>query len=59
MTFVELHKVCTGQTLKLVKVPLDDMPSLQCVEGIIQLGVVHKPVEGALNPTVYVPGKNK
>jgi len=34
--FVELHEVCTGPSLKLVKVPLDGIPSHQCVNHTTQ-----------------------
>ncbi|KAK4828770.1 hypothetical protein QYF61_000795 [Mycteria americana] len=55
---VEPHEVHTGSPLKPVKVPLDGIPSLQHVECATQLGVVSKPAEGALNPTVHVTDKD-
>ncbi|KAK4831319.1 hypothetical protein QYF61_016808 [Mycteria americana] len=54
---VELPEVCTGPPLKPVKVPLDGIPSLQCVDCTTQLGVIGKLAEGALNPTVHVTDK--
>ncbi|KAK4824038.1 hypothetical protein QYF61_009629 [Mycteria americana] len=39
--------------LKLVKVPLDGIPSFKCINCTTQLGVMCKFVEGALDPTVY------
>ena len=56
-SLVELHEVCTGPTLKPVKVPLDGIPSLQNVDGTTQLGVVRRLAEGALNPTLQVAEK--
>ncbi|KAK4808149.1 hypothetical protein QYF61_000129 [Mycteria americana] len=55
---IELHDVCTGPPLKPVKVPLDGIPSLQCVDCTTQLGVVSKLAEGALNPTAPVTDKD-
>jgi len=49
-----LHEVCTGSLLKPVKVPLDDIPSFQCVDRTKQLGVVGRLAEGALDPAVHV-----
>ena len=46
-----------GPPLKPVKVPLDGIPSLQCVNRTTQLGVIDKLAEGALNPTVHVADK--
>ncbi|KAK4822002.1 hypothetical protein QYF61_006616 [Mycteria americana] len=54
---VELHELCMGPPLKPVKVPLDGIPSLQCVNRTTQLGVISKLAEGALNPTVHVTDK--
>ncbi|NXW38884.1 F16P1 bisphosphatase, partial [Phaetusa simplex] len=51
---VELHEVLTGPPLKPVQVPLDGIPSLQCVDRATQLSVVSKLAEGALNPTVHL-----
>ncbi|KAK4818354.1 hypothetical protein QYF61_011451 [Mycteria americana] len=36
------------------EVPLDGIPSLQCIDHTTQLGVVCRLAEGALDPTVYV-----
>ena len=55
---VELHEVCMGPPLKPVKVPLDGIPSLQCVDCTTQLPVVGKFGEGALDPTVSVANKD-
>ncbi|KAK4810558.1 hypothetical protein QYF61_004521 [Mycteria americana] len=55
---VELHEVCTGPLLKPVEVPLDGIPSLQCVDHTTRLGVICKLAEGALNPTVHVANKD-
>ncbi|GAB0178969.1 cAMP-dependent protein kinase inhibitor alpha [Grus japonensis] len=55
---VELHAVHTGPPLQPVKVPLDGIPSLQCVDRTTQLGVVSKLAEGALDPTVHVIDKD-
>ncbi|KAK4828118.1 hypothetical protein QYF61_023916 [Mycteria americana] len=51
---VEPHEVHMGPLFKLVQVPLDGIPSLGHVNHTIQLGVVCKLAEGALDPTVYV-----
>ena len=42
----------TGPPFKPVKVPLDGIPSFQCVDRTTQLGVVGRLAEGALHPTV-------
>ena len=55
---VELHDVRTGPLLKPVKVPMDDIPSLQHVSCTTQIGVIGKHAEGALNPTVHVTDKD-
>ncbi|KAK4831900.1 hypothetical protein QYF61_020047 [Mycteria americana] len=55
---VEPHEVCTGLFFKPVKVPLDDIASLQHVDRSTQLGVISKLAEGALNPTVHVTNKD-
>ncbi|NWX21281.1 ARMC4 protein, partial [Aegotheles bennettii] len=55
---VELHVVCMGPPLKPVKVPLDDIPSLQCVDCTTQLGVVGKLAKGAPDPTIPVTNKD-
>lgn len=43
---VGLHEICTGPPLKPVQVPLYGIPSLQCVDHIIQIGVTGKLAEG-------------
>lgn len=45
----ELHKV-----QKPVKVHMDSIPSLQCVNPTTQLGVIRKSAESALNPIICV-----
>ncbi|KAK4827407.1 hypothetical protein QYF61_017837 [Mycteria americana] len=55
---VELHEVRTGPLLKPVKVPLDGIPFLQCVDHTTQVGIIGKLAEGALNPTVHVTDKD-
>ncbi|GAB0205260.1 hypothetical protein GRJ2_002991600 [Grus japonensis] len=55
---VELHGVHIGPPLNPVRVPLDGIPSLQCVSCTTQLGVVGKLAEGALSPTVHVTDKD-
>ena len=54
LRLVELHAVHEGPPLKPVKVPLNGIPSLQCVNHTTQLGVIGKLAEGALSPTVHV-----
>ena len=54
---VELHEVHMGPPLQPVQVPLDGIPSLQCVNHTTQLGVISRLAEGALNPTVHVTNK--
>jgi len=51
---VEPHEVLADPLLKLIQVPLDDIPSLRHVNHTTQLGVVCKLAEGALDLTVYV-----
>ncbi|KAK4813670.1 hypothetical protein QYF61_017637, partial [Mycteria americana] len=58
LDLVELHEIRTDPPLKPVKVPLDGIPSLQRVDCTIQLGVVGKLAEGALNPAVHVANKD-
>jgi len=55
---VETHEVRTEPPIQPVKVPLDGIPSLQCVDGTTQLGVTSKLAEGALNPNVHVTNKD-
>lgn len=45
MAFVEPYEVRTGPPLKPVKVPLNDIPALQCVVRTTQLGVIGKLVK--------------
>ena len=52
--FVEPHEVYLGPLLMPVQVPLDDILSLWCADLTPQLGVISKPDEGALDPTVNV-----
>jgi len=47
---VELHDVHIGPVPKLVQVPLDVIPSFWCVNHTIQLGVICRLAEGALDP---------
>lgn len=54
---VELHEVYTGPPPEPVKVPLDGIPSIQCADCPTQCGVIGKPAEGTLNPTVHVAHK--
>lgn len=55
---VELHKICLDPLLKLVKVFLDGMPSLQHVNSTTQLDVICKLVEDALSPIIYIINKD-
>jgi len=55
---VELHEICTGSPLKPVKIPVEGIAFLQCVDHNTRLGVVGKLAEGALNPTVHVTHKD-
>ena len=48
----KLCEVHVGPPLKPVQVPLDGIPFLQCVHCTTQLGVVCKPAEGALDPSM-------
>ena len=48
----EPHEVHVGPPLKPVKVPLDGIPSLKCVNCTTQCGVICKLAEGAVDPTV-------
>ena len=45
---IELHGVCIGPSLKLVKVPLGGIPSLQLVDCTTQLRIICRLAEGAL-----------
>jgi len=55
---VEPHEVHTGPLLELVQVPLDGIPSFWCVSCTIQLGVICKLAEGALDLAVCVIDEN-
>jgi len=50
--------VCTDPLVKTVKVPLDGIPSLQCVNYTTQLGVVGRLAGIALDPTVHITDKD-
>ncbi|KAK4826593.1 hypothetical protein QYF61_010355 [Mycteria americana] len=54
---VELHEVYKAPLLQPVKVPLDGIPSLKCINFTTQLGVISKLADGALNATVSVINK--
>jgi len=54
---VELHEVGMGLPLKPAYVPLDSIPSLQCVNCTTQLDVICKLAEGALDPLSMLPAK--
>jgi len=49
---VEPYEFHTGPLLELVRVPLDSILSLRCVNYTTQLGVICRFAEGALDPTV-------
>jgi len=48
----------TRLALWAVKVPLDGIPSVQCVSRTTQLVVVGRHAEDALNPSVHVTDKD-
>ncbi|KAK4816309.1 hypothetical protein QYF61_014607 [Mycteria americana] len=54
---VEPHEVHMGPVLKLVQISLEGILSLRRVNCTIQLGVICKLAEGALDPTVSVKMK--
>ncbi len=54
---VEFHEVGMGPPLKPAQV-LDSILSLQCANCTIQLGVICKLAEGALDPSVHVTYKD-
>lgn len=56
--FVEIQEVFMDPPLRLVQVPLDDFPSLQCFDHTTQLVIVCELAEDTLNPTVYVTTKD-
>ena len=49
---VEAHELHVNPVLKLVQVPWDGISSLSHVNCTIQLGVIRKLDEGALDPTM-------
>jgi len=49
LDLVEPHEVHTGPPLKLVKVPLEDIPYLQHFDNTI-----YEPAECALNPALLL-----
>ena len=55
---VESHEVHASPSLMPVQVPLDGIPSLQCVDHTTRLGVIGKLAEGVLNPIVCVADKD-
>ncbi|KAK4831706.1 hypothetical protein QYF61_018758 [Mycteria americana] len=55
---VELHEVHMGPLLKPVKVPLDGIPSLKCINCTTQIGVICKFAGSALDLTAYVIGED-
>lgn len=54
LSLVELHGVHMGPTLQFVKVPLDGIPSQQCINCTIQFGFIHKFADSTLSPTIYL-----
>jgi len=54
LSFVEPQKFYVGPPFKFVKVPLDGISSFCHINCSIQLGIVSKVAEGALNPIMYV-----
>lgn len=55
---VELHYFHKSPPLEPVKVCLGIIPSLQCLSCTTHVGVIHKPAEDTLNPTVRVTNKD-
>ncbi|NXK60099.1 F120B protein, partial [Sylvietta virens] len=53
---VEIDEVCTGPPLKPVQIPLSG--SFPSCMSMAQPGVTSRLAEGALSPTVHVPGKD-
>lgn len=51
---IETHEIHLGPLLEPVCVSLDDIPSLWYVSCTMQLGVILKVAEGALDPTAGV-----
>lgn len=51
---VQPHEFHIDTPLRPVQIPPDGMPVLKCAMCSTQLGVLHKPIEGTLNATVYV-----
>jgi len=54
---VEPHEVHTGPPLRVVKVPLDSIPSLMCADCTAQLGVLGKLLGVYLIPLSMSPTK--
>ncbi|PKU46206.1 hypothetical protein llap_3480 [Limosa lapponica baueri] len=55
---VEFYEVGMRTDLKPVQVPLDGLPSFQCINSTTQLGVTSNLAKGALNPTIHVANKD-
>lgn len=55
---VELLLVFMGSSPNPIKVPLDDIPSLQHLDHPTQIDVISKAAEGKLNPTIIVTKKD-
>ncbi|PKU40136.1 hypothetical protein llap_9559 [Limosa lapponica baueri] len=53
LDLVEPHEINMSPLYEFFQVPLDGIPSLQCVNCIAQLGVVYKLAESAIDPTDY------
>lgn len=58
LDFVEPHYIPLGPPLGLVQVPVDGNPSFCFVSCTIQLGVICKFTESALNPITFVIDKD-
>lgn len=56
---IAVNEVSMGPPLKCIKDPLDDIPSLQCVNCTTELGADNRLAEGLLNPTLYVTMSTK
>lgn len=51
---IVVHEICMGLPLKCIKVPLDDISALQCVNCATELGADNRLAEGLLHPTLHV-----
>lgn len=51
---VDLHEIHMGPPLKPIKVPLDDIPALQCGSYSTQLDIICILAAGAVDPTTCV-----